>query len=217
MASSFVHEFRNPLTSVIGFTKLLKQKYAELEYLDIMEHELEQLKYRISQFLLVSRRGDTDRSKKVFLLSELFREVLDFLYPSLVDGDVEVVPTIQPNVYFYGYKEETRQVLINLMINSIDALQQVNTPRKLYIEMKTVGNEIEISVSNNGPCISPNLIQAIFEPFVTTKELGTGIGLFICKKIIEKQNGTISCKSEPSLTTFCIRFKCEETREEGQA
>lgn len=63
MSSSFVHEFRNPLTSIIGFVQLLRDKYPSLEYIDILTMELNQLKFRITQFLLLSKRG-ADLKKK---------------------------------------------------------------------------------------------------------------------------------------------------------
>ncbi|NQD68836.1 HAMP domain-containing histidine kinase, partial [Bacillus haikouensis] len=62
-----------------------------------------------------------------------------------------------------------------------------------------------------GPQIQNETINAIFEPFYTTKELGTGIGLFICRKLIEKHDGDISCQSNAEKTTFFIRIPLNET------
>ncbi|GAA3326807.1 hypothetical protein GCM10020331_064220 [Ectobacillus funiculus] len=63
MSASFVHEFRNPLTSIMGFVKLLRADNPELPYLDIISHELDQLNFRISQFLLVSRKEMWDEKR----------------------------------------------------------------------------------------------------------------------------------------------------------
>ncbi|MEH7464525.1 HAMP domain-containing sensor histidine kinase, partial [Bacillus thuringiensis] len=60
---------------------------------------------------------------------------------------------------------------------------------------------------NNGPMIPAENIETIFEPFVTTKKLGTGIGLFVCKQIVEKHKGSITCKSTEEWTEFHISFE----------
>src|SRR5690606_27861785 len=87
MSSSFVHEFRNPLTSVIGFIKLLKADHPHLKYLDIISHELDQLKFRITQFLHTSKVELPEKRKQQVALISLFDDILDFVYPSIVDGD----------------------------------------------------------------------------------------------------------------------------------
>ncbi|TYS17799.1 HAMP domain-containing histidine kinase [Rossellomorea vietnamensis] len=204
MSSSFVHEFRNPLTSIIGFTKLLKSDYPELPYLDVMSHELDQLNYRISQFLHVSRKEIIESKKEKFLVFTMLSELIEFLYPSLVDGDVQVKSHLDSQVYIQGNKEELRQVFLNLFMNSIDALQQVKGDRKITISCTFENDEILIKISNNGPEISEEALDAIFEPFYTTKDLGTGIGLYICRKLVEKHEGSISCTSSAEETAFTV-------------
>ncbi|WP_456273160.1 sensor histidine kinase [Bacillus sp. AK031] len=206
MSSSFVHEFRNPLTSIIGFTKLLKNDYPDLPYLEVMGHELDQLNYRISQFLHVSRKEIIESKKEKFLVFTMLSELIEFLYPSLVDGDVSIKSHLDSNVYIQGNKEELRQVFLNLIMNSIDALQQVKGERKITLSCNLVDENIEIEVSNNGPEIGAEAVDAIFEPFYTTKELGTGIGLYICRKLVEKHGGGIDCTSTAELTTFTVRI-----------
>jgi signal transduction histidine kinase len=206
MSSSFVHEFRNPLTSIIGFTKLLQHDYPELPYLDIMQHELDQLNYRISQFLHVSRKEIIGSKREEISVSNLFSELIEFLYPSLLAGEVLTEVNIGEDVLITGNKDELRQVFLNLVMNSIDALQQVEAERKISITSTIVNGNMTLEISNNGPQIQNETINAIFEPFYTTKELGTGIGLFICRKLIEKHDGDISCQSSAEKTTFSIRI-----------
>ncbi|MFD1356616.1 histidine kinase N-terminal domain-containing protein [Fictibacillus halophilus] len=205
MSSSFVHEFRNPLTAVMGFVKLMQQENPRMKYIDIISHELTQLNFRISQFLHASRKGVQERDAEEFALEDLFSDILDFMYPSLVDADVNVVPRIDPTITLWAHKDELKQVLLNLIMNSIDALRQKKHDRRIMIYSKTESDSnVHITISNNGPAIPPETIKTIFEPFFTTKELGTGIGLFVCKKIIEKHKGTISCTSDENITTFTI-------------
>lgn len=206
MSASFVHEFRNPLTSVMGFVKLLQQSNPHLAYLNVIQHELDQLNYRISQFLLISKKGATDKVKETFPLSALLNDILEFLYPSIAYGDVEVVLRIEKGIFLHGYQDELKQVLVNLILNSIDALQQKSDSKTLRVDASSTSTGTRVMVSNNGPAISPNLISAIFEPFVTTKDLGTGLGLFVCKQIIDQHGGTIQCESNDECTTFTMHF-----------
>ncbi|WP_064093114.1 sensor histidine kinase [Rossellomorea aquimaris] len=211
MSSSFVHEFRNPLTSVIGFTKLLHNDHPNLPYLDIMQHELEQLNYRISQFLHVSRKEIIESKREEFQLSTQLKELIEFLYPSLVDGDVSIHFDCKcdDNIIMKGNKDELRQVFLNLIMNSIDALQEIKGPREITINCWENNEKVQIDITNNGPKIEEKTIEVIFEPFFTTKDLGTGIGLYICKKLIEKHGGNIQCESNDEETTFSIGIPVE--------
>lgn len=204
MSSSFVHEFRNPLTSVIGFTKLLKSEMPDHKYIKIIEHELEQLKYKITQFLHVSKKDILQNEDENIIFTDLFHEILEFLYPSIVDGDVEIVRNFEYKGSLVANKEELRQVFINIILNSIEALKEKEKNRKVEIHIREDHKFVNIEIANNGPDISQAMQEMIFEPFYTTKELGTGIGLFVCRQIIEKHNGFISCSSGNGSTTFII-------------
>jgi signal transduction histidine kinase len=207
MSSSFVHEFRNPLTAVMGFVKLMQQENPDIKYIDIISHELTQLNFRISQFLHASKKGVQEKEPEEFTLNDLFSEIQDFMYPSLVDADVNIHSNIDPAIKLVAYKDELKQVLLNLIMNSIDALRQKKHKRHIRISSKIETNSnIHITISNNGPAIPSETRKTIFEPFFTTKELGTGIGLFVCKKIIEKHQGTIDCDSNEEITTFSIEL-----------
>ncbi|MFP5110815.1 histidine kinase N-terminal domain-containing protein [Bacillaceae bacterium C204] len=205
MTSSFIHEFRNPLTSVQGFIQLLKADYPEMKYLDIISSELDQLNFRISQFLLLSKKELIGKEKDDFNLNKLVEEVLNFLYPSILDGKVKIRKELSEDITLNGYADEIRQVLINIIFNAIDVLNHDENPNPTIEINSSLENQfIKINISNNGPIIPAELRKSIFEPFFTTKTLGTGLGLFVCKEIIEKHKGTLECDSFPEKTTFSI-------------
>lgn len=210
MTSSLIHEFRNPLTSVKGFIKLLAKEYPDMKYIDIISRELEQLNFRVSQFLMLSKKEIAGKEKQAFYMDKLIDEVTDFLYPSLLTNQINLSKDIHHNVMFYGYFDEIRQVLINILFNAIDALYVIEEERNIDISLKESPGEIILSISNNGPIIDEVSLHTIFEPFVTTKELGTGLGLFVCKQIIEKHGGSISIHSEKKITTFSIHLLSEK-------
>ncbi|MFC0473591.1 histidine kinase N-terminal domain-containing protein [Halalkalibacter kiskunsagensis] len=206
MSSSFVHEFRNPLTSIIGFNKLLRVEYPNLKYLDIIELELDQLKFRITQFLHTSKMDLIDNPKENVTIKNLLDNILSFLYPSIVDSDVLVSADIDSSIMIEAYKDELKQVFLNVLFNSIDAVQQRKRPREINVRCFKEIDQVIIEVSNNGPAIPQEVKETIFEPFYTTKDLGTGIGLYVCKNIIEKHAGYMTCESDETLTTFRIHL-----------
>ncbi|SHR40752.1 cyclic nucleotide-binding protein [Mycobacteroides abscessus subsp. abscessus] len=203
MTSSFIHEFRNPLTSVQGFIQLLKAEDPSIKYLDIISSELEQLNFRISQFLLLSKKELIGKEKSSFSLNELIDEVLIFLYPSILDSKVKVIRETFDHVHLFGYVDEIRQVLINIIFNAIDVLTQYREDPTIEIISSLSHNKhVVIEISNNGPMIPDQMLKSIFEPFVTTKTLGTGLGLFVCREIIEKHKGRLICESSKEKTIF---------------
>jgi signal transduction histidine kinase len=103
-------------------------------------------------------------------------------------------------------KDQIKQVFLNILLNSIDAVKQKDKPRKVVVSCQKEDEEIIVNISNNGPIIPHDTLNTIFEPFYTTKELGTGIGLFVCKNIIEKHNGDLVCQSDDRKTTFSIHL-----------
>ncbi len=149
-----------------------------------------------------------EKKRNNFNHNKLIDEVLNFLYPSILDGNVKINKKITEEITLYGYADEIRQVFINIIFNAIDVLNhhRISNPTieiKSYIENDT---HLILSISNNGPMIPFELSKTIFEPFFTTKKLGTGLGLFVCKEIIEKHKGNLTCSSTPELTIFTIKL-----------
>ena len=206
ISSSFVHEFRNPLTAIIGFNKLLRSEYPNLKYLDIMEYELNQLNFRITQFLHTSKAEFTEEPSQEVNIFRLLDEIQQLTYASIVDGAILVTTDISPEFTITVSRNGLKQVLLNLLINSIDALKNKEQPRELKVVAYANSQEKVIKISNNGPAIASEYIESIFEPFFTTKELGTGIGLYVCRKIIERYNGYLKCESNEDVTIFSIHF-----------
>jgi len=205
IAASFAHEFRNPLTSIQGFIQLLKADHPEMKYLDIIKNELDQLNFRISQFLLLSKKELIGKEKTRFSINQMIDEVLNFLYPSILDTKVKIIKETPEEMELVGYADEIRQVLINIVFNAIDVLSQYREDPKIEIRAYTVNQaHIKLEIANNGPAIPENMLKSIFEPFVTTKKLGTGMGLFVSREIIEKHKGFLACSSIQDRTEFII-------------
>ncbi|MBS4193528.1 sensor histidine kinase [Lederbergia citri] len=220
MTSSFVHEFRNPLTTIHGFVQLLRSENPDLPYMDIILSELEQLKFRITQFLMLSRKEMLNQEMALFSLNDLLDQIASFIYPRLLEANVELERELEENLFVSGYIEEIRQVLINIIFNAIDVLTEQMTSSVIKIKgFITEDRSIVLETSNTGPKIPEPLLNTIFDPFVTTKKTGTGLGLYVCKEIIEKHEGQLYCTSDDEWTTFTIKLppvkkKDLETRKE---
>jgi signal transduction histidine kinase len=186
-----------------------------MRYLDIISGELEQLNFRISQFLLLSKKELIGKEKLTFALNQLIEEVLNFLYPSILDGKVKIIKELTDEIPLFGYEDEIRQVFINIIFNAIDVLGHYHNSNPTIAIVTNVDDTfVNIEISNNGLMIPEELRKTIFEPFFTTKKLGTGLGLFVCKEIIEKHKGELACYSNPEKTTFSIKLPITKNDEE---
>lgn len=100
------------------------------------------------------------------------------------------------------------QIFFNLIVNACQAIKKVKIDRGVIkVSGKKTPNGVEITIEDNGPGISPNVLPKIFEPFYTTKDTGSGLGLYITKQLVEKCGGKISAASEPGKTVFNLNFK----------
>jgi signal transduction histidine kinase len=103
----------------------------------------------------------------------------------------------------YLFADEIGQVWTNILQNAIQAM---GGRGKLRVEAQSEGAYVRVSFTDNGPGIPPEILPRIFEPFFTTKPRGegTGLGLDICRRIVEKHHGRIEVSSQPGQTTFHV-------------
>jgi signal transduction histidine kinase len=148
-------------------------------------------------------RGDQDERVQLNL-AESLETVLTIYhnqikYGIIVDTHFEEVPIIT------AYADELSQVWTNLLQNAIQAMKGEG---HLRVSLRSVENWVEIRITDNGPGIPVDIQEKIFQPFFTTKKQGegTGLGLDICKRIVEKHGGTLSLESKPGETTFITRL-----------
>ncbi|MBY6036365.1 GHKL domain-containing protein [Fictibacillus nanhaiensis] len=210
IAASFAHEFRNPLTSVKGFIYLLQREGKKTDqseyYFDIIQNELVSLEEKISQFLYLSKmRGLQDKLEKIPVTS-LLKEMLEFMYPRFTEANIVVQSNFEKEAFIEGDSAQIKQVLLNILVNAVEELCEWNGERTIEVKLKSVDETVELSICNNGKPIPEYLLENVFQPFVTTKSLGTGLGLSVCKQIVEKHNGTIEVNSKEDFTCFTIKF-----------
>lgn len=196
MAGTIAHDIANPLTVVLARARLLLMKGtlgdAESNNLNIIiknSQKIERLIFSITRFARKSSNEYTDID-----LMEVLRESLLMLSKSLNVQSItleEIYEIEEPIVW--GEPNELEQVFTNLIQN---ALQAMETKGKLTIRVNLKDNFIRIIFEDTGPGIPEEKLDDIFEAFYTTKKEGTGLGLNICKRIIQEHSGKISVESK---------------------
>jgi signal transduction histidine kinase len=146
--------------------------------------------------------GNINDEAVMFNLKDNIESVLTILWNKIKHGS-KVINHISDDISIKGNQEELSQVWTNIINN---ALQAANNKCNIEISYHAENSNHIITLQNDGPEIPPNVIDRIFDEFFTTKKRGegTGLGLNIVKKIIEKHKGTIKCTSNSSVTKFII-------------
>lgn len=210
LATSFAHEFRNPLTSIKGFLNLIERDYVHDEhgegYFSIINSEIANLEEKVTQFLYLSKMKGLGDNMAPFNLSKLLKEIITFLFPRFIVDAIQVDENIEPNLMVIGVKEQLKQVFLNILNNAVEELNE--SPRERCINIKAIveDNMVNVEMVNNGRMIPKHILDNIFEPFISTKELGAGLGLSVCRQIVEKHEGEIHAQSTHGKTAFKIKL-----------
>ena len=215
MSTSIVHEIRNPLTIITGQLSLA-QEYLNRgkmndefcqRLIDRLEKSGNRINGIIKSLLNLSRNTGNDEMKP-FSLNEILDEV--DLFSSLKIKGFKVPLEIKEPEKDYRllcHPSEVTQVLINLVKN---AKEEVFTQKDPWvrIEISTTPNTLRISVIDSGSGISDEVAQKIFQPYFTTKEIGegTGIGLSLCKKLVEEVQRAFYLNKDHPNTCFVVEF-----------
>ncbi|WP_051348599.1 ATP-binding protein [Peribacillus kribbensis] len=199
LAAGIAHEIRNPLTSVTGFIKMILERSNDAttnEYLKIVLHELSQINTIVNQFMFIAKPKETMEIIHTDIKA-LISRVIEFMKPQANLKGLNFFEFISSDSIFTAQCDPNQltQVLMNLIQNSIEAT--TDPTQKIVISLKNINDDsFLIELTDKGSGILPERQKRLFEPFYTTKEKGTGLGLMMCKRIIENHNGTIEVNSQ---------------------
>jgi len=195
LAAAVAHEIRNPLTSIKGFLQLLQNKDAEDEekhYYDIMLSEIERINLIVSEFMVLSKpQVITYKNENI---TSLLTDVITLLEAIAIVKNIEVTKEFEPDSILVKCEgNQIKQVFLNIFKNAIEA---VPNKGKIHIKVTQLKKDsVRIRFIDNGPGIPNDFLSRLGEPFYTTKEKGTGLGLMVSYKIIEDHQGSINIKS----------------------
>lgn len=208
IAAGTAHEIRNPLTSIKGFLQMFMHSFDELgmererSYTEIMLTEINRINSLVSEFLLLSKPRDVQYS--LVDLNTVFEEILPIVESEALLHGMEVKYSSREQLpLVVGDNELLKQVFLNICKNGIEAMGDQGTLH-IFHHLDPEGDKISINIHDTGPGIPLYVIDKIFDPFYTTKEEGTGLGLAVCQKIVHDIGGQIRVSSKGYGTTFHI-------------
>lgn len=194
LAAGIAHEIRNPLTALRGFIQLLQaESFDNKRYLDVMMAEIDRINFIASELLLLAK-PQALHFKKHDLYS-LLQSVIKLLEPQTNMDNIRICMSFHSTTPYINCEEkQMKQVFINLIKNGIEAMPQGGD---FFITITSPDPEhIRIQFIDQGCGIPNDLIARLGEPFYTTKEKGTGLGLMVSQKIIKEHRGEMSIESQ---------------------
>ncbi len=212
LAAGVAHEIKNPLGS-IGIHIQLMQKSLKMnkslteetagKYLDIINEEIERLNEIIVDFLFAVRPMNTNL--KLSHINSVVSDLLDFVKYELKNSNINIHTDLDPNISkIYMDEKFVKQAILNIIKNAEAAMPQGGT---LTVKTSEGDGLVHLEIKDTGIGISEENMGKIFEPYFTTKQFGSGLGLTVVYKIIKEHSGEILLESkEGEGTTFTINF-----------
>ncbi len=196
LAACLAHEIRNPLSSLSGCVELLEknllpQDEENIRLMNIIVKETERLNNLLKEFLGYVKPPKYN-FKKFRLDTMLNNLVISLKQTDYFKKGITIKENLE-KIYFVGDEEKLTQAILNLMIN---AAESMDGKGNINIECSINEDAVKISIEDNGHGIRPEILDRIYEPFFTTKEKGTGLGLATVYKIVEGHKGQIKIKTE---------------------
>jgi two-component system NtrC family sensor kinase len=211
LAAGVAHEINNPLTSILMYGGIMREKLATdhplSQNLDYVLEDADRCKNIVKNLLAYSRQSSP--TKEVFPLNNLITESLRLLHDQRLFQNVEIVSDlINHEVLIKADKNQLCQVVINLILNSVDAMEEQGTLR-LQTTLSADQKRGRVSVCDTGSGIPAKDISKVFDPFFTTKEpgKGTGLGLSMAYGVLEENQGRIFIENTgPEGTTISFEL-----------
>ncbi|WP_394584167.1 PAS domain S-box protein [Cytobacillus firmus] len=195
LAAGIAHEIRNPMTALKGFIQLLEGSVKEdhTMYFNVITTELSRIDSIINEFLILAKPQAVKFVEKD--ISQIMKETVDLLSAQAVLHNVQFRTYYEQNLpRVFCESNQMKKVFINIIKNAIEVM-----PKGGYITVsiqKESDQRVHISIGDEGTGIPAHKIKKLGEPFYTTKERGTGLGLMVTYKIIEEHKGTIEVESK---------------------
>lgn len=201
LAAGVAHEIRNPLTSLKGFLQLLQQRTNENEFFfELMLSELDRINNIVSEFLVLSKPQITRMEPRN--LVQIVGVVIAFLSSQALLNNVQIVTHVftEEEVMVDCDENQLKQVFINLLKNAVESMTLGGTIT-VTLSYPSPGR-VNLRFEDQGQGIPPERLQKLGEPFYTTKEKGTGLGLMVSFRIIQEHGGRVNVQSEVGVGTI---------------
>jgi signal transduction histidine kinase/ABC-type amino acid transport substrate-binding protein len=207
LAAGIAHELRNPLTSIKALSELVPLKRSNdrfiEEFNEIVPAEIARMDQLIAE-LLDYARPKAPEPREIDLAS-LVENLERLVKPRCEAGQVTITHQLEARTLFAD-PNQLKQILLNLVLNSLDAIEGGGQPGHIVLSSVLKGSQgmVELTVADNGPGMSQEEAARAFEPFVTSKRTGYGLGLPMVEQLTRENNGTISIDSTPGVGTRVV-------------
>ncbi|SCZ82061.1 transporter substrate-binding domain-containing protein [Acidaminobacter hydrogenoformans] len=195
LISGIAHEIRNPLSTINTYIELLPVKYDNEKFrnkiISQLPNEINRLDEMLTDLLNYAKPKKSDF--QLFYIEELLTEVIDLFEPILSSKNITIETSIKNKVELYADRNKIKQIFINLILNSVDAVDEKG---HIKISITELVNSIIIEFIDNGCGINSENLSRVFDPFFTTKQKGTGLGLATCYQYINEHKGKMKIDSK---------------------
>lgn len=205
MAANLAHEVRNPLTTVRGYLQLFGNKREFEQYKEqftLLLDELDRTNLIITEYLALSKNKSIDMKK--CSLNEILLSIHPLIQADAVSSNIDTLLELGECCDLCLDVKEIKQLILNLTRNAIEAMPAGG---RLHIKTLRSGEDIILSVTDQGSGIPQSVLDNLGKPFLTTKATGTGLGLAICYRIVQRHNAKLKIDTGPAGTTIHIRFQ----------
>ncbi len=199
------HEIKNPIAVCKGYLDMFDVNNGEhsRKYVPILKEEIERTLILLQDFLSIQK---IKIEKDILDMNLLLEEILTSLGPLFKEKKIEISTNIiDDEIYMNGDYNRLKQVFINILKNSIEAMTN-DKKHKLRIEIGELKNEVEVKVIDNGVGIEKENLKKVKNPFFSTKQNGTGLGVFLSSEIVKAHHGKIEFISDENGTTVVLVF-----------
>jgi signal transduction histidine kinase len=202
LAAGIAHEIRNPLTSINilihSLTEKLPTENSQWEDLKVIEEEILRINEIVDQFLRFAKPASPLFEKADLI--PIFEETFQLARPQIERGKISVRKEFEPLPFITVDKEQIKQVILNLLINAIQAMPG-GGELSMSTQFSKNGYWVELTIQDSGIGIPPEDLDKLFDPFFSTKEGGMGLGLSIAHRIVDQHRGKIEVESNPGKGT----------------
>lgn len=220
LSAGLAHEIRNPLGLIKSYIYVIRKRLSgevENHAVDVIDASVDRINNLIENLLGFSRLSK-DKSAEVDI-KRLVLSIIALEEKTLEKNDINIFAdfNLEKGSALTLNEDVLKLIIVNLLNNSIDALKEVsNTEKNIKITVTNMGDKLKIDFADNGSGIPKENLETIFNPFFTTKETGTGLGLYILNSEIRSKDGHITVESvEGEGTTFHIILPEESDNERG--
>lgn len=201
LSAGLAHEIRNPLNAASLQLQLLERRVKKisdearvLEPITMVQTELSRLSHLVEDFLRFARPADLHLRR--FDLVTLIRHIIELLTPEARRHGIALEARVNTDsLHVVGDRGKLQQVLMNVVRNSIEALEHTGGNIEVSVDWADDGMVL-VRIHDDGPGIPDEILSRIFEPFFSTKPMGTGLGMAICHSLIQQHGGSIQIQCE---------------------